>query len=89
MLNAHYKMFRFPELSVPFYNATMFVQGSPGPLHVALWELQVGLPVKNMLMLWLLLLLWVINFFDSDPGVSCLVTIHETVAAYLVSLQAG
>ena len=62
---------------------------SPGPPHVALWEVG-AVKLVTMLLLWLLLLLRVVSTLtltqvsrvlsNSDPSVPCLVSIIETVA---------
>ena len=63
----------FPHFIVPLlYCKPLHVQLLPGPLHAALWELGLGDQYKKMLKCWLVLFLWVIKIFVSNPGFSCL-----------------
>ena len=62
-----YERFRVPLLSCK----PVLVQMLSGPFPVILWELwDSGNQCKNVLILWLAVLAWVVNFFVSYSGVS-------------------
>lgn len=70
----HERVFVFPKLVQGFSPAMqppLCVQVSPGPLHVTLWEFELGkLAQENTDIL--LLLLWVIKSFISKVGILCI-----------------